>query len=190
MIRSLSCILISRFGKVFRANRSAEPYFREGLSLTGSELSCTLPADTSALRRIVSSLCGEIDLRLLRMPRSLVVQRPSGRPFVVQAVQLSGMVSEVFSPARVLLFIVDPFADRSKAASAEELQRLFGLTQAEAALLSKLQGDISLATGRKRKPAMDRDRGESTVATANGAAACIGRNGPPGWPKKPPSITG
>jgi DNA-binding CsgD family transcriptional regulator len=139
-----ACILINRFGKVFRANSSAEPYFRDGLSLSEKELSCILPSDTSALRRIIISLCDETDAKLLRTPRSMVVQRRSGRPFIVQAISLSGIVSEVFSPARVLLFIVDPFGD-SASASADELRRAFGLTQAEALLVLKLKDDMPLA---------------------------------------------
>lgn len=139
-----ACILVNRFGKVFRANKSAEPYFSDGLSLLGNELSCIQSADTSALRRIVMSLCSETDQKLLQAPRSMVVQRNSGRPFIIQAIQLSGMVSEIFSPARVLLFIVDPFADRA-GASADDLRRTFGLTPAEAGLLLKLKDDVPLA---------------------------------------------
>ncbi|RYH67999.1 MAG: helix-turn-helix transcriptional regulator [Alcaligenaceae bacterium] len=144
-----ACILVNRFGKLFRANKSAELYFGNGLTLTGSELSCVLPAETAALRRLVLSLCMKTDETLLRAPRSMVVHRALGRPFILQAIRLSGMVSEVFSPAHVLMFIVDPFADRS-AARAEELRSVFGLTQAEAQLLLKLKNDISLSVAAEK----------------------------------------
>jgi DNA-binding CsgD family transcriptional regulator len=137
------CILIDRLGKVFRANKSAEPYFEDGLFLAGSELSCAYAADTTSLRRIVLSLCSETNLLRLGVPRSLVVRRTNRRPFMIQAVQLSGMICEVFSPARVLLFIIDPFADKASV-PADELRRLFGLTKAETDLLLILERDVPL----------------------------------------------
>lgn len=138
-----ACILVDHLGKVFRANNSAEPYFQDGLYLASSELSCVRIGETSALRRIVNSLCSETDDRLMHTPRSMVIHRVSGRPFIIQAIRLSGIVNEAFSPAKVLLFIVDPFANRAQA-SADELRRAFGLTQAEARLLLKLKDDVPL----------------------------------------------
>jgi DNA-binding CsgD family transcriptional regulator len=136
-------ILINRFGKVFRCNKTAEQYFGDGLSLTGNELSCALSTDTTALRRMIFSCCTENKLDEFELARSLVIQRPSKRPLVIQVVRLTGMVGDIFSPARVLLFVVDPFQERN-AAQTSELRKVFKLTAAEAALLAILETEMPL----------------------------------------------
>ncbi len=62
---------------------------------------------------------------------------------MVQAIKLTGIAGEIFSPARVLLFLVDPFLAREPVPLAE-LQKVFGLTKAEATLLSRLEAEIPL----------------------------------------------
>ncbi len=136
-------MLISRFGKVIRINKSAEPYFDDGFALVDGNLSCAVAADASALRKMIYSLCIEAWSASPGVPRSQVVRRSSKPPFVVQAIRLTGIAGEIFSPARVLLFLVDPFLAREPVPLAE-LQKVFGLTKAEATLLSRLEAEIPL----------------------------------------------
>ena len=61
----------------------------------------------------------------------------------MQVVRLSGMIGHIFSPARVLLFVVDPFKELAQAPPAE-VQKIFGLTNAETNLLEVLCKDTPL----------------------------------------------
>ncbi len=142
-------ILLDRFGKVFRVNKSAEQYLGDGLSISSNDISCAFPADTAALRRMIFSCCVESKFNEIDVARSLVVQRPSKQPLIIQVVRLLGMVGDIFSQAKVLLFIID--SDQAKdIAPPDEIQKTFRLSAAEVALLLVLEREIPLPQAAER----------------------------------------
>ncbi|MGK9167248.1 helix-turn-helix transcriptional regulator [Inquilinus limosus] len=126
--------LVAPGGRVLFLNRAAAEIVaaRDGLAIgAGRVLRAALSAEDAALQRLISPAAGGAG-------GCLAVSRPSGaRPYAVQAAPLGSALRPADrAPAPAMLLILDP--DAGPEPSPATLQRLYGLTTAEArvALLS------------------------------------------------------
>lgn len=144
--QSLGCasLLLDQFGRVIRYNALAQNLFGDGLDMSGTTLKCIHPTDSLALTALISRLGRDIGLTETDVLPSVVVRRPMKRPLVVRGIRLKGMASATFSPAKSILLVSD--AERPLInTSVEVLRQVFGLTTAEAALVSNLESEIALS---------------------------------------------
>ena len=92
---------------------------------------------------MIRMLCAGSTADPANIPRDILVSRPAKPPFIIQGVTLRHSLEDIFSSARALLFIVDPFRDRPSGQVAK-IARMFKMTRAETALLTLLEKDIAL----------------------------------------------
>jgi DNA-binding CsgD family transcriptional regulator len=135
-------------GRVLVLNRAAEAILAQsdGLGADASGLCAARSDDTAALRRRIADAASPLD----DGAAPVVLQRPSGkRALVAHVVPIARRPLPLdFSGTRVLVFVVDP--DAGFRAGAVDLQRLLGLTPAEARCA------MSLAEGLSPKEIADR----------------------------------
>ncbi|MGX9392264.1 helix-turn-helix transcriptional regulator [Nitrobacteraceae bacterium UC4446_H13] len=143
--QSLGCpsFLLDRDGRVIRVNTVAEKLIGDGLSLAQGVLGCSLADDNRELAGLVARLCRSPGIADTDALPPVVVRRPTKRPLIVEGIRIAGMASAVFSSAKAILLISDterPSADPSM----DLLRETFGLTRAEATLVSHLAREVPL----------------------------------------------
>lgn len=144
--QSLGCasFLLDQFGRVIRHNALAEHLIGDGLDLACGKLRCGKAFDSLALNALVSAATAQRPKPAVARLPAVVVQRPTKRPLVVQAVELTGLARAAFSPAKAMLLVTD-LDSRPPATSVDLLRSVFKLTATEAALVNQLQQDAALS---------------------------------------------
>jgi len=142
--QSLGCasFLIDQFGRVARYNEEAQKLLGDGLELSRGVLRSSLPADNPALSELIASRRSSRTTDRYT-DQIAIVHRATKRPLVVRAVTLTGLAASLFSSASTLLLVSDT-DQRRPSTSTDTLVKAFGLTASEAALVVKLEQEISL----------------------------------------------
>jgi len=141
-------ILLDRSGRVFRTNTKAQAYIPDRLIITRNRIVSHRFGETAEIERLVHDLLfNTADANV--KPPSVIISSPMAPPVIIQGVGLSGILSDAFSDARVLLFIIDPFSERASA-PIDELKKFFHLTQKEAELVWHLGQDRPLTEAAER----------------------------------------
>jgi DNA-binding CsgD family transcriptional regulator len=132
-------LLINGRGRITFANAAAEMMLRtgDGLSIDGSgdlQFTAAFPGEIAALSRMLAQALAVAIGTGETLGEPLRLTRPSGDPpLLLLTVPLPPPAFELWDllePARVLVLIVDPAAQRQRKAST--IQAAFGLTSAEA----------------------------------------------------------
>ncbi len=139
---ALGLLLVDRDGLVHAANRAAERVLaaRDGLRIEAGALTAADPADATRLRQAFQSGSTEV----------FPLARPSGlRRYEVVVAPLPVEPTGLDADAPVAaVYVTDPEAPLDT--PDEAVQRLFGLTPAEAALATELTAGYSLAEAAER----------------------------------------
>ena len=157
-------LLVGAGGKVRTANGLAEAILsaEDGLSLRGGQLSCSNPAETALLNRLIAQSIRGIapqDEATMQVTRS-----PGRSPLAVQCLPFpSSNWWPGFSQQWAMIFVTDP--DARMVQATERLRQRYGLTPAEA----QLAWEIVRGGGRK-SAAMNRG---ISVATARSQLTSI-----------------
>jgi DNA-binding CsgD family transcriptional regulator/PAS domain-containing protein len=137
-----AALVADESGRVIRANRTAEKSLTSDLRVINGRLTVHDPEISKSIRQLIDETVASQAGEHLRPP--VTVPRPEGRPLAVYAIPLAGDARNAFSPARVLVVVLD--LDTRTAAEATHLREVFGLTLAEAKLLARMARGESLET--------------------------------------------
>ncbi len=135
-------MLFDRAGRLVRANARAEQHIRDVLPVVGGNLVMRNATEQAAVRHHIATSVGNTPVTDPNHISPVIIHRPGRRPLVLRAVRLPRKLFNYFSPAAVVVLIVDP-EDRQQT-PAILLRDLFGLTKAEAALTQALGEGMSL----------------------------------------------
>jgi DNA-binding CsgD family transcriptional regulator/PAS domain-containing protein len=133
--------LLDRYGRVTRMNARAQRLIGDGLFLHHGRLNCIHPQDSAALASLIAALTAhEGAAKALPL---VAARRPAKRSLAIQGIPLTGLASAVFSPAKSILLVAD--TEQLSITPIEHLRTMFGLTAAEAILVSHLEQEATLA---------------------------------------------
>jgi len=143
---AMGTLLLDEKGRVLRANRPAQELLRQrdGLAAVDGELRATRPEDTRALGEAIARALAHRGAGAPGVVEGLRLRRASGDGelrLLIRPVAL-GRWSEGRTAPAVALFVAG--AAEPRQVSPELVQKLFGLTRAEAALAAELAGGRSL----------------------------------------------
>lgn len=139
-------LIIDQTGTVSFANRAARQIAEaaDGLGFDGSSISITLARDNTRFRKALAAVVVGGN-GILPSGEILAVSRPSGKcPYTLQISPVSESNGELGENGPLALVVISD-SDATKITAFENLQALFGLTQAEARLAAEMSTGDSLA---------------------------------------------
>jgi len=154
---NFAAVILDSDGKAQAVTPSAE-------SMLGSEIdirSGSLWASNSSANEALGQLASRARSGLTEgVAQDIVIRRPDGRkPILVQPVPVRGVGLDALPGARILVMLTD--LDMNTTATAEKLEQLFDLSNAESHVASLLaQGHEPSEIARRRNVAVDTVRGQ------------------------------
>lgn len=141
---------------------------RDGLVVGHERLAAVDPAADAALARAIAELpllraAGKPAMRTIAVPR-----QHGGAPYLVQAIAIGGVAAHA---GGVLLVVTDPSVHSLDAAT---LQRLLGLTPAEAGLATALAAGTTLAAAAERR-GIGLETARTQLKSVLGKTGCAGQ---------------
>jgi DNA-binding CsgD family transcriptional regulator len=133
-MRKTAVALVKRNGEVFKLNKSAEDFLRDGIRLESGQLISTNATATAELGRAIRDLIWQTTGIALSPPVAL--PRINRRPLLVYPAKLAGLTSNALADCQAALILVDPEMDDT--VSSASLRSAFGFTAAESRLANRL----------------------------------------------------
>ena len=137
----IAAVVLDPTGRAVAVTRAARPLLSEDLALVDGRLAAIDPRARRRLDRIVREAAGASPTH---EPLQLAVDRDGRRPLLVTAIPLDGPGGRSDAVRHAIVVLTD--LDEMRAAPAETLMALFGLTRAEARLARKLADGAGLGS--------------------------------------------
>jgi DNA-binding CsgD family transcriptional regulator len=144
----LPCITLDEGGHVLHMTPAAAALLGDDFGVRCGQLHARHPESARELSRLVAAAGGRLSEGVL--PGAAIRRMDGRKPVSIQPLPLRGLGLDALPGARLLLFLID--LDRKGGAALADLQRLFGLTRAEAEVAVRLAAGEKLgeiAAGRK-----------------------------------------
>jgi PAS domain-containing protein len=139
-VSGTAVVLFDRHARVLRVNEAARRVLGPDLQISRGRLSSWKGSASAALDRALASLLWSQGASHQTPP--VVLPRLSGRPIIAYPILLSGVSSDILSPCRAAVVLVD--LERQGTCPAKTLQSCFALTAAEARLASVVATGIPI----------------------------------------------
>jgi DNA-binding CsgD family transcriptional regulator len=139
-----AAMFLDRHGLIIHQNAAAETLIPKAFQITAGALRPHHRPSETAVQALITAATSPFPPHETPCLAEVIVPCPAGGRLILQAAPLAGAAQDMFRRAKAMVLVVDP--GRAVPIQTQQLQRLFGLTTAEARIAQRLVQGEDLST--------------------------------------------